>query len=131
MKKHGNVTKLVYEDLTYQIRGACFEVYKALGPLHKEAIYHLALKKELKLRKIPFQSEKDIPIKYKNEKVGIYRPDFIIDNKIILEIKATPSALKIFEKQLFFYLNNSCYKLAMLVNFGALKRVYIRRWLLK
>ena len=118
--------EFLYKDLTYKIRGAIFNIYNELGPGHKEAIYHKALIIEFKKRKINFDTEKSLTIKYDNKKLGIYKPDFIIEDKVILEIKALPFIGKIEEKQIWHYLKGSDYKLALLVNFGS-KQLTIKR----
>ena len=110
--------KLLYEDLTYKIRGAIFEVKKQLGLGHKENIYQRALEEEFKKINLPFKREKTINIKYNKKNIGTYRPDFIIDNKIILELKSLPFTGKEEKKQLWHYLKESKYKLALLANFG-------------
>lgn len=117
---------MLYEKLTYEIRGAFYEVYNTLGPGFKEEIYHRALIKEFNLRKISFLDKKRLIITYKDEKVGIYEPDFIIDEKVIIEIKSVLAMPKIFETQLYYYLKGSEYKLGFLVNFGA-EKLDIRR----
>src|SRR3990167_6178528 len=71
---------LLYEDLTYRVRGILFDVRKKLGSGHKESIYHNALEIEFKNRDIPFESEKIVDIFYDQKKIGVYKPDFIIDN---------------------------------------------------
>ena len=109
---------LVYEELTYKIRGALFNVYNQLGPGHKETIYHKALIEELKNQGITFDSERYVPVKYNDTKVGAYKPDLIIDNKIIVELKALPFIGSVEKKQIWNYLKGSEYKLAILVNFG-------------
>jgi len=111
-------SKLLYKDLTYKIRGAIFNVKKQLGLGHKENIYQKALEEELKKIKISFEKEKTINIKYDNKKIGVYRPDFVIENKIILELKALPSVGKFEKQQVWHYLKGSNYKLALLANFG-------------
>lgn len=118
--------KLLYSDITYQIRGAIFEVYNELGSGHKEAIYQKALAKEFNNRNIPFKREADLKIIYKGEKVGTYRPDFIIDNKIIIELKAVEFMSKAYEQQIVHYLKSVDINLGLLVNFGAPK-LYIKR----
>ncbi|MBI5465288.1 GxxExxY protein, partial [Candidatus Gottesmanbacteria bacterium] len=92
---------LLYSDLSYKLRGIFFVVYNEIGPGFKEEIYHRALVKEFTLRKIPFVEKKRLIITYKNEKVGIYEPDFIIDEKILVEIKSVLIMPKIFETQLY------------------------------
>ncbi|MBI2607679.1 MAG: elongation factor 4 [Candidatus Doudnabacteria bacterium] len=117
--KQTNADKgLLYEDLSYSVRGAIFEVRKQLGSGHKENVYQKALALELKQRSIPFVQEKEITVSYKGAKVGVYRPDFLVDNKIILEIKALPLIGRKEEAQLWNYLKGTPHKLALLVNFG-------------
>lgn len=118
--------KLLYGDLTYKIRGAMFAVHTALGPGHKESLYQKALAKELTERGILFTREKGLDISYKEEKIGVYRPDFIVEDKVIIEIKAIPMLAKNAEAQLSYYLRGTSYELGLLVNFGA-KRLDIRR----
>jgi len=108
----------LYKDLTYNIRGAIFNVYNKIGPGQKENVYAKALELELKRRDIKFEREKTIPVNYLEEKIGVYKPDFVIEDKIILEVKALPFVGKIEERQLWNYLKGSNYKLALLVNFG-------------
>ncbi len=109
---------MLYEELTYQIRGAFYEVYNTLGPGFKEEIYHRALAREFGLRGVPFVEKKRTVIVYKEEKVGIYAPDFVVEEKVLVEIKSTPSMPKIFETQLYYYLKGTEYRLGFLVNFG-------------
>lgn len=119
--------KLEYEKISYQIRGLIFEVYNTLGPGFKETIYHNALTEEFKKRGLPFEDKKKIRIEYKGKVVGVYEPDFIIEDKIIIEIKSVENMPKIFEKQLYSYLKSAHYKVGLLVNFGADKLEIIRR----
>lgn len=113
--------ELLYADLTYKIRKAAFNVYNELGFGHKESIYQKALEKELKEAKIPYKKEMSLAVNYKGEKVGNYRPDFIIDDKIIIEIKAVAFMPKEFETQLINYLKSTKYQLGLLINFGSSK----------
>lgn len=117
---------LIYEELTYKLRKSFFNVYNALGYGHKESVYQNALEKEFSILNIPYLREKSLNIKYRDQKVGIYRPDFVIDNKVILEIKSTEYIPVIFEKQTLQYLKSTDFKLGILVNFGAPK-LTIRR----
>jgi GxxExxY protein len=119
-------TDYLYKDLTYKIIGALFEVHKNLGPVHKENIYHQAVKIELKLQDITFVEEKILEVKYKGQKIGAYKPDFIIDDKVILEIKAVPILAKAMLDQMYYYVRGSKYKLALLANFGT-NKLGIRR----
>jgi len=118
---------LLYKDLAYKIRGVLFEVYKRLGSGFKEIVYQNAIEEEFKKQKIKSEKERSLKIKYKGKLVGFYKADFIIEDKIILEIKAVPEMPKYFEAQLFNYLKATNYKLGLLVNFGCDGGVDIRR----
>lgn len=111
--------KLEYEELTYKIRGMIFEVYNVLGPGFKENVYHNSLREEFDKIKLKYIEKKRIKIIYKGKDVGIYEPDFIVEDKIIIEIKAVDIMPKVFEKQLYSYLKATKYKIGILVNFGA------------
>lgn len=119
-------SKLIYADLTYKIRGCIFNVYNTLGYGHKEQVYHKALSKELTELKISYKTESALAVKYKGEIVGNYRPDLVIEGKIILELKAVEFMPKIYETQLIHYLKTTGFQLGLLVNFGAPK-LYIKR----
>lgn len=124
------VRNLLYKDLVYKIQGILFEVYKTLGSGFKESIYQNAIEEELIKQKISYKREPSLKINYKDKVVGLYRPDFIIDEKVLLEIKAVPEVLVYFEIQLFNYLKATKYKLGLLVNFGCDGGVDIRRKIL-
>lgn len=118
--------KYIYQDLTYKIIGVIYDVHKELGNVHKEIIYHKAVAIELSERGILFVEEKPIDIKYKGKKIGIYKPDFIINDKVILEIKVAPAITKAMTEQVYFYVKGTKYKLVLLVNFGT-RKVGIKR----
>lgn len=118
---------LLYPELSYQIVGALYEVWEKLGPAFKESVYQKALEEEFKNRNINFTSQKQIPIFYKEKKIGVYRPDFVIGDKILLEIKHVPKITFKDKKQAWYYLKGSDYKLLLLVNFGGQKLEIIRR----
>ncbi len=122
-----NKVALLYEQLSYDVRGAMIAVHKELGSGHKEKVYQRALAKELGSRDIPFEREKDVPIEYDGDKVGSYRPDFVVDEKIIVEVKAVSFMPKNFEEQLTHYLKSTKYKLGLLVNFGRRRLIVKRR----
>ncbi|OGK39711.1 hypothetical protein A3A74_04415 [Candidatus Roizmanbacteria bacterium RIFCSPLOWO2_01_FULL_35_13] len=113
--------KLLYEDLTYQIRKGCFNIYNSLGFGHKEHVYQKALAKELNSLKLNFVEEPILKVKYKEEVVGTYKPDFVIEEKIIVELKAVEFLPKSFEIQLLYYLKSTNYQLGLLINFGSPK----------
>lgn len=109
---------LLYPELSYGVVGAIFEVWKKLGAGFKESIYQNALKEELGIRHIPFESQKSVPVYYNDKRVGVYVPDFLIDGKIIIEIKHLPRLTFKEDKQIWYYLKGTEYKLLLLVNFG-------------
>lgn len=122
------MTEFLYKELTYKLQGCFFSVYNALGFGHKETVYQKAPEIELKKNQIVFEPQKILNIYYNKERVGNYRPDLVIDNKIIVEIKAVDFVPKDYEKQLLYYLKGTEYKLGYLVNFGNPK-LYIKRFI--
>ncbi len=117
---------LLYEELTYKVRGALFKVYNTLGYGHKELVYSKALSRELENQKVNFEREVNIAVYYEDEVVGHYRPDFVIDKKVIIELKAVEIMPKSFENQVIHYLKSTNFKVGLIVNFGAPK-LYIKR----
>ncbi len=119
--------KLLHRELTYKLRGIFFQIRNTYGPGQKENVYCNLLEEILKENQVPFKREKSIKIYSLNRKVvGIYKPDFIVDDKIILEIKSSMITPKVNEKQLYYYLRNSKYEVGFLVNFSTPK-LFIRR----
>ncbi|MCL5970867.1 MAG: GxxExxY protein [Patescibacteria group bacterium] len=114
-------TDFLYSNLTYKVRGAIFNVYNGLGFGHKEQVYQKALAREFEEKEIPYKREKNIKVSYKGDSVGDYRPDFIVNDKVIIEIKALDFLPKTFEAQLLHYLKTTDFNLGLLVNFGAPK----------
>jgi len=124
--QRNKVQDFLYEDLSYKIRGCAFRIYNVLGFGHKEVVYQKALAIEFERASIPFEREKILPVIYESKKVGIYKPDFVVEDKVLIELKAVPFVPKDFEVQLTYYLKSTNYKLGFLINFGA-KRFDIRR----
>ena len=120
------VDNFLHEDLSYKIRGACFSVHNDLGGGHKEALYQRALAIELEKLGIGFEKEKTLPVLYKGVNIGVYRPDFVVNKEIIIELKAVDIMPKTFEVQLTNYLKSTGLSLGFLINFGP-KKVEVRR----
>ena len=110
--------KLLYPQQSYLIQGACFDLYKELGCGHKEVVYQRGLVEKLKIRNLKVEREVQIPVKVENKKVGIYIPDLIINNIIMIEIKAKEFITKQDIRQFWQYLQITDYKLGYLINFG-------------
>jgi len=121
------VPDFLYENDSYRIRGACFRVYNKLGGGIKEKIIERALTKELNSYGFVLQNQVRVDMVYEGEKVGTYIPDFVINNKILLEIKSKPFITKEDEKQFWSYLKGSTYQLGLIVNFGP-QRLTIKRY---
>jgi len=112
------MARLLYEDESYKIRGACFDVYNALGGGIQEKIIERAMVHELLSEGLEVDNQFKIDILYKGEKIGIYAPDILVNKKIIVEIKSKPFLTKEDEKQFWGYLKGSKYKLGFLVIFS-------------
>jgi GxxExxY protein len=116
----------LFKELSYKLIGCFYSVYNELGPAHKEQIYHEALKIAFGEADILYKNEPRIKLKFRGKEIGVYEPDFIIEDKIIIELKSLLNMPKVFEKQLYYYLRGSNYKVGYLVNFGN-ERIDIRR----
>lgn len=119
--------KLLYEEESYLIRGACFDLYKELGSGHKESVYQKGLSIFLKEKELSIEREKRIPVKINGKYLGNYTPDFVINETILLEIKAKPFITIQDKKQFWHYLKATDYKLGFLINFGKPGGVEIER----
>lgn len=124
------MAELLFKELSYKMVGCIYEVYNKIGSGFKESIYHNALKIEFTEKGIDFVDEIPLPVIYKGKKIGVYIPDFIIDDKIILELKSVDFMPKIFESQLYNYLKGTRYNLGYIVNFGG-EKIDIRRRILE
>jgi len=118
--------KLLYEEITYKIRKACFKVWKQFGGAFKEKVVDRALSLAFKNECLKVENQKRINIYYDNVKVGTYIPDKIINESVMIEVKCKPYLTKEDEKQFWLYLKGSKYKLGLLINFGT-KRLEIKR----
>ena len=121
------MTPLLYKQEAYNIIGVCMEVHNELGKGFSEIVYGDALEIELENNNINFQREVKYNINYKGNKLPhYYVADFIIENKIVLEIKAIEMLTKSHVKQTLNYLAASKIKLGILVNFGEDSLTYKR-----
>lgn len=107
------------DPLTGKIIEACFYVHTKLGPGFVERIYMNALKIALEELKLQFITEKEFIVKYDEKPVGKFGADLLIENKVIVELKAVEGKMpRIFESQVISYLKASDIKVGLLVNFG-------------
>lgn len=119
------ITKSYLLDLVYRINGAAIEVHKTLGPGLLESVYHKCLAKELTLRNIKYVSEFKIPYSYKGVDLDIdMRCDFLIENFIVVELKAVDHILPIHEAQLLTYMKLLKVPKGVLINFNVANLFY-------
>ena len=120
------MAKLLLKETSFQIIAAIYEVHNVLGFGFLENVYQKALVKELRLRGLKAEEQKEIKVLYKDEEVGSYYADIVVNDEIILELKAVENLTKSHESQLLNYLKGTGLKLGFLVNFGKEKAVYKR-----
>jgi len=125
------MTDILYKDESFLIQGAIFEVYREMGSGFLEGVYQECLEKEFLSRNIPFQSQRTLPLFYKESLLNqSYKPDLICFDKIIVELKAVTKLTQEHRAQVINYIKASKIKLGILVNFGHHPKVEIERFLL-
>ncbi len=117
---------LIYPDESYKIVGILYDVFNNLGSGHKECFYQKAIAIALTNEKIKFKEQAYTPVTYKNVKIGKYFLDFLIDDKIVLEIKKDSIFRKQNIEQVYSYLKANNLKLGILANFTRTKVDYKR-----
>ena len=105
------------DDITYEINGAVFEVSRLLGAGFLEKVYEKALLNELLRRGLKAESQVPIQISYKGDVVGDYFADILVEDQVIIELKAVEHPQKIHEAQLLNYLKATGIQIGLLVNF--------------
>ncbi|MFZ5994883.1 MAG: GxxExxY protein [Thermodesulfobacteriota bacterium] len=106
-------------DLSGEVISAAIEVHKILGPGLLESAYEECLCRELELRQIPYERQKDLPIEYKGIKLDCgYRLDVLVENRLVLELKACDALQPIHKAQLLTYLKLTGIKVGLLINFN-------------
>jgi GxxExxY protein len=130
MTRKEEIAELIYEDESYAIIGACFEVYKDKGRGFHEPVYHECLEIQLEFQGIPFLSKPPQTLQYRGRTlVQTFSPDFICYDKSILEIKAVSELIDEHRAQVLNYLSATGCKLGLLVNFGHYPRMEYERLL--
>ena len=123
--------ELIFKELTHQVIGCAMEVHRVLGPGFQEYIYQRALVIEMKTAGIKFEEEFELSIFFKGERIGLRRVDFLIDKKVLLEIKARSEIENSHLAQAINYIEASNIDTGLLVNFGAaslqFKRIHNKR----
>ena len=115
-----------FEDISGSILAAAVEVHRALGPGFHEAAYSRALRIALRNRGIRFKSEFEILLKFAGDEVGAYRLDLVVEDAIVVELKAVRRVEEVHFAQLRAYLRASGLRVGLLLNFNA-KVLAVRR----
>ena len=121
------VTEFLYKDLTYAVIGAAMEVHRVVGPGFLESVYEEALAHEFDLRGIPYERQAKLAVRYKGIVAGEFRPEFLVDGKVVVELKAIKALTEGDEAQLLNYLKGTGYRVGLLLNFGASSLEHKRR----
>ncbi len=106
------------DQLAYAVIGAAIEVHRTLGPGFLEGVYEEALCVELELREIAFKRQYVIGVRYKGYNVGESRLDLLVDDSLIVELKAVETLLPIHTAQVLSYLRATGCQLGLLINFN-------------
>jgi GxxExxY protein len=106
-------------DLAGKVIGAAMEVHRFLGPGFVESVYENALPVELAASQLKFESQKALKVIYKNQCVGDFVADIIVDKALIIELKSVQSLLPVHEVQLVNYLTATGIEEGVLLNFGS------------
>lgn len=112
-----NIIKLEQPELSYKIIGTAFDVYNSLGAGHKEKYYQNALALAFKKGGLNFREQVLTPLSYENQSIGRYYLDFLVENKIVVELKSGEKFLKQNIQQIFNYLRANKLPLGLLINF--------------
>jgi len=108
-------------ELTHEVIGAAIEVHRKIGPGLLESAYRKCLGRELFLRGIKFEKEYPLPLEYKGIRLEAgYRPDLLIDGRLIVEVKSVQALAPIHDAQLLTYLRLGGWRLGLLINFNVL-----------
>ena len=120
--------EVLYKDESYQIMGACFEVYKEKGCGFAEAVYQECLEIEFELQGLSFKAQSELHLTYKRKPLKQkFIPDFILFEKIVVELKAVSELTDGHRAQVHNYLRASGFRLGLLVNFGHFPKVEYER----
>jgi GxxExxY protein len=118
-ERKGRRVPMDENQLTERVIGAAMEVHRALGPGLLESTYESCLCRELSLPGIAFESQKGIPVEYKLVLLDCgYRADLVIDNRVLIELKAVETLLPIYDAKLVTYLKLGEWNVGLIINFN-------------
>jgi len=119
--------ELQHKEITQEIIGASFDVFRELGYEFLKRVYQKAMKVELEIRGLKAETEAEIQVWYKGVIVGDYRADILVNNCVLVELKVSPVINLKDEAQLLNELKATGLKVGLLMNFGKQKVEFIQR----
>ncbi len=117
-----------HEELTRRIIGCAMTVHRALGPGFLESVYQRALCHELEKAGLPFECEKPVVVRYDGVEVGVFSADLLVEGVVLVENKAHRTLAPVHEVQLVNYLTATGIEIGLLLNFGAERLGYKRKY---
>jgi len=121
------------DPLTDKILGCAITLHRAVGPALKEDVYHRGLAIEFEAAGLPFVSKRKYQVLHRGKTLGVFYPDFIVNDQVIVEVKSASSFDRVFEAQMITYLRVTNLQRALLLNFGRATmrdgiHRYVRDW---
>jgi GxxExxY protein len=110
--------KLLHEELTEAIIGCMIAVHDELGPCLPERSYQIAAALEMNARGLKFVQEPNLVVKYRDVIVGRHKPDFIVEDKVVVELKCASQFHEVFRAQVLTYLHITKHEVGLIVNFN-------------
>lgn len=120
------IGRMKHEELTSKILEGCFEVAKELGTGFLESVYEKALMVALSQKGLSLRAQAPLRVKFRGVIVGDFYADLIVDNKVLVELKAVSRILPEHKAQIINYLNATAFEVGLLVNFGNPRLEYFR-----
>jgi GxxExxY protein len=126
--RHGGTETYPYDPLTHRIIGCAIEVHRELGPGLIEATYEEALCIELANQGIPFVRQSGVPVYYKGHLIGEHRPDLVVQDRVVVEVKSVERLIGVHQAQLLAYMRLLKKPVGLMLNFNSeVLRTGIRR----
>lgn len=120
------MSEILYKDSCYKIYGIAYEIHNALGPVYSEKQYQDVFEERIKSDGLPYEREKDLYFHVGNTKIKGNRIDFVLENKIAVDLKAKKYITREDFRQMLRYLKSGKYRLGLIINFGE-KKVTVKR----
>lgn len=109
----------LFNRITNDVIGAAIAVHRTLGPGYDESVYQKAMEIEFRKRRIFFERDLDFPVKYDGQQVGSGHVDFMVEDTVVIELKAVDALTPLHTAQIISYLKASGKRLAILINFNS------------